>query len=114
MLSLGVLAMTVLADGTPSPSQTPAVPDPSITTPGAGGFFVAIFLALAVVGLAFAMSRQLRRVDVNEAERVAREGGVTGAAGTATGTFEDERPEGRRDDGDERGGPAGRRRRPGR
>lgn len=57
----------------PSPSPSPSVleiPPEDQTSPGFLGFVVTFGVAVAVIGLGFAMTRQLRRVDRN-ARRIA-------------------------------------------
>lgn len=65
--ALAALAHAVEA-ATPSP--TPTLPDPETVTPGAWGFAVIVFVALAVILLVWDMMRRIRRgrvrADINE------------------------------------------------
>lgn len=73
------------------PSPAPSVqeiPPEDQTSPGFLGFLVTFGVAVAVIGLGFALTRQLRRVDRN-ARRVAEAEAAQAAAG---GTAPTDRP----------------------
>ena len=57
----------LLAAVAPSPSTTPAEIDPSRVTPGALGFLAIVFMAVAIFFLWKSMSKQLKKIDFDEA-----------------------------------------------
>jgi len=85
-----------LADGTPTPSPSPALNE-DLVTPGIVGFVVTFFIAVATVLLVIDMTRRIRRVryraEVQEQleaeEREGAEGGKAGKPGKAKPAPED-------------------------
>ncbi|RMI03690.1 hypothetical protein [Cellulomonas triticagri] len=65
----GVLLQVAAAAPSPSPTVQ-EIPPEDQTSPGFLGFLVTFAVAASVIGLAFALTRQLRRVDRN-ARRIA-------------------------------------------
>lgn len=57
----------LIAAVAPSPSATPTEIDPSRVTPGALGFLAIVFMAVAIFFLWKSMSKQLKRIDFDEA-----------------------------------------------
>ncbi|WP_435736771.1 hypothetical protein V5D56_18700 [Cellulosimicrobium sp. PMB13] len=83
----GWAAEVVAETATPSPSDDPLREDlePTDVSPGLAGFLAIFAVALAAVGLFFALSRQLRRMRHNaEVQGIGPDGPATGASGGTT------------------------------
>ena len=75
----------LLAAASPAPSPTPSVleiPPEDQTSPGFLGFVVTFGVAVAVIGLGYALTRQLRRVDRNARRIAEAEAAAAAEAGT--------------------------------
>ncbi|WP_154795339.1 hypothetical protein [Occultella kanbiaonis] len=62
------------------------IPDPSVVTPGVGGFAVFFFLAVVLFFLARSLGKHMRRARTNAATQERTDGDATGTAGTADPT----------------------------
>lgn len=112
----GWAAGVVAETATPSPSDDPLREDldPNDVSPGLVGFLAIFAVALATVGLFFALSRQLRRMRHNaEVQGIGADGPLEPGDGTASDgespdgtTGHDGTPDGSAPDGAPGSGPA--------
>ncbi|MBZ2196600.1 hypothetical protein [Occultella gossypii] len=72
------------------------IPDPSVVTPGVGGFAVFFFLAVVLFFLARSLGKHMRRARTNAAAQESADEETADTAGTADAADNTEPPDGAR------------------